>query len=321
MKTNLKIKSAQIDNGVLSSLIMEHLEKQSNVDNVANLGKSNLCKSNLEKSGIISKENAIIGFKGFGLNGKGNLQCLNQEYEVGKEYIIVDNDIKICKKGFHFCRDLQQVFNHYSNDGANVFHEVKGWGKYEEQDDKIAVSHIEIGKKIEKDELNNFLLKLIMKNVDLIIQDNPNAIISGSLALILSGLLDYRKIKDIDITLPFYGGFNKSIFKSKFGESGNDTILMELHTGNNDDVIKYDLFINPKAIYTKITFDNKEYKIADIPTILQAKFKYLTEGSIKHWFDIKNIFEKLGNKGYFLKDDNDRLYENYLNDFYNDFGL
>ena len=48
------------------------------------------------------------GYKGFDKDFK----CNGFQYEVGKEYII-DGDIKLCSKGFHFCKSPLNVWAYY----------------------------------------------------------------------------------------------------------------------------------------------------------------------------------------------------------------
>lgn len=87
---------------------------------------------------IINKENAIFAYKGF----DENFCCRNFQYEVGKEYHIT-GDLKICKNGFHACKDLMDTFNYYPM-GNSRFAIVKLWGDVLYGDDKMCASDIEI---------------------------------------------------------------------------------------------------------------------------------------------------------------------------------
>lgn len=87
---------------------------------------------------IINKENAIFAYKGF----DENFCCRDFQYEVGKEYHIT-GDLKICKNGFHACKDLMDTFNYYPM-GNSRFAIVKLWGDVLYGDDKICASDIEI---------------------------------------------------------------------------------------------------------------------------------------------------------------------------------
>ena len=87
---------------------------------------------------IINKENAIFAYKGF----DENFRCRDFQYEVGKEYHIT-SDLKICKNGFHACKDLINTFNYYPM-GNSRFAIVKLWGEVLYGDDKMCASDIEI---------------------------------------------------------------------------------------------------------------------------------------------------------------------------------
>ena len=56
------------------------------------------------------------GYKGF----NKNLKCLGFQYEVGKEYEM-DDDIVMCEKGFHFCKELIDVMDFYNTKNGNRF--------------------------------------------------------------------------------------------------------------------------------------------------------------------------------------------------------
>lgn len=87
---------------------------------------------------IINKENAIFAYKEF----DENFCCRDFQYEVGKEYHIT-GDLKICKNGFHACKDLMNTFNYYPMENSR-FAIVKLWGDVLYGDDKMCASDIEI---------------------------------------------------------------------------------------------------------------------------------------------------------------------------------
>lgn len=91
---------------------------------------------------IINKENAIFAYKGF----DENFRCRDFQYEVGKEYHIT-GDLKICKNGFHACKDLINTFNYYPM-GNSRFAIVKLWGEVLYRDDKMCASDIEIAEEL-----------------------------------------------------------------------------------------------------------------------------------------------------------------------------
>lgn len=59
------------------------------------------------------------GYKGF----SNDFRCLNFQYEVGKTYEMED-DIKLCTRGFHFCENPKDVFNYYPAVNGNRFCEI-----------------------------------------------------------------------------------------------------------------------------------------------------------------------------------------------------
>ena len=63
----------------------------------------------------------VKGYKGM----KQDMSCRDFQYEIGKEYL-ADGDIKLCGNGFHFCKNLKDVFEYYGNDRGNRFFEVEG---------------------------------------------------------------------------------------------------------------------------------------------------------------------------------------------------
>lgn len=246
----------------------------------------------------IAEQDAIIGFKGMTQREDGTFVCRDQEYKIGETYVLCQEP-KTCSVGFHYCRTLEQTFTHYSpTKKNNVYFLVKGWGKVDEDVDsqhKIACTHMQVIRQVDfKDVLITRLIPQMQK-VDKIVEDNPNAIISGSLALILLGLMPYREMKDVDITLPYFGGFNKSVVNNRFGESGEETIQMILEG------YTFDLFINPQTPFTMIEFLGKTYKVADFKPIIEAKFKYLLKGTEKHAEDLIHVMTELKKRA---EDDN-----------------
>lgn len=71
----------------------------------------------------ISKENAIVAYKGF----NNDFSCLDFHYEVGKEYEL-DGEVFVCKSGFHACEKPIDVFSHYVLSPNTRYAIVKLWG-------------------------------------------------------------------------------------------------------------------------------------------------------------------------------------------------
>lgn len=106
---------------------------------------------------IINKENAIFAYKGF----DENFCCRDFQYEVGKEYHIT-GDLKICKNGFHACKDLMNTFNYYQMENSR-FAIVKLWGDVLYGDDKMCASDIEI---VEELSLKDIVKRYAASKVD-----------------------------------------------------------------------------------------------------------------------------------------------------------
>ena len=83
---------------------------------------------------------AIKSYKGF----DKNLKCRDFQYEIGKEYEM-DEEIKMCNRGFHACESPFEVFDHYSMIGSR-FCEVEQGGNISKEDrgTKICSSKIKI---------------------------------------------------------------------------------------------------------------------------------------------------------------------------------
>jgi hypothetical protein len=91
----------------------------------------------------------ITGYKAF----DEGMKCKNFQFEEGKEYKH-KGEIKICKKGFHFCINPLDVLNYY-NLCDSEFAEVEASGKIEKNkntdkpDSKIVTNKIKIKAKLD----------------------------------------------------------------------------------------------------------------------------------------------------------------------------
>ena len=112
---------------------------------------------------IISKENAIFAYKGF----DNDFSCRDFQYEVGKEYHIT-GDLKICKNGFHACKDLMNTFNYYPMENSR-FAIVKLWGDVLYGDDKMCASDIEI---VEELSLEDIVKRYVVSKIDFLEHKN-----------------------------------------------------------------------------------------------------------------------------------------------------
>ena len=95
----------------------------------------------------------VEGYKGM----DKDMRCRDFQYEVGKRYDMPEDvEVEVCQAGFHFCKYLRQVYNHYALGGGNRFFKVRGLVKREDDwmfADKYAAKSIEIIAELTRDEL------------------------------------------------------------------------------------------------------------------------------------------------------------------------
>ena len=73
--------------------------------------------------------------------------CRGFQFEVGKTYKH-DGPIEVCRRGFHFCRNVADCFNYYSFDPKNRVAEVEATGLVESDGDKSVTNEIAIIREI-----------------------------------------------------------------------------------------------------------------------------------------------------------------------------
>lgn len=257
--------------------------------------------SALEKTPIATRNNPVKGFKGLKKNADGTLQCRDLVYEVGTIYCH-DSTPKTCTNGFHFCENLNDVYSHYTDsDPSHVFYEVEAWGQISKDNDKSSSQFIMLTKPVSAKQIFLAKVKPYLKKVDKILAANPNAIICGSLALILRGWIPFREVGDIDILLPSFqefGQYTKTV--NSFGKSGEETIQIRV----ND--VEFDLFVDPAETWSWMKIGEGRYKVAHIKKLVEAKMRYYMTGAHKHGKDIEFILKQIdkhhyGDRNAFLK--------------------
>lgn len=109
----------------------------------------------------ISKENAIVAYKGF----NHDFSCLDFQYEVGKEYKL-DGEVVVCKSGFHACENPVDVFKHYELSTYTRYAIVELYGDvaYASDKRKLCASCIKIVKELSLKEM--IMLSIIMAEKD-----------------------------------------------------------------------------------------------------------------------------------------------------------
>ena len=103
----------------------------------------------------------VTGYKGM----NKDMKCKNDfQYEVGKTYDMDEDDVSVCKSGFHLCRELKDVFNFYGIGSGNRFFEVRALVRERDansyaksgffgKNKKLAAKSIEIVRELTVDEI------------------------------------------------------------------------------------------------------------------------------------------------------------------------
>ncbi len=107
------------------------------------------------------KDKIIKGYKAFDKDFK----CRGFQYKIGETYK-TNEDIIICEKGFHFCKNALDLFGYYAPVDSK-FAEVKGAGKIATHDDdsKVVCSEIHINTEMKLDFVISAGVKFILDRV------------------------------------------------------------------------------------------------------------------------------------------------------------
>ena len=88
------------------------------------------------------------GFKATDNEGK----CRKMLFEVGKTYN-QPGDLKICLNGFHFCKNLMDVYNYYEKSEFTRIFEVEALGEIQTEGDKSCTNEIKILRELSASEI------------------------------------------------------------------------------------------------------------------------------------------------------------------------
>lgn len=88
------------------------------------------------------------GYKGM----TAYMYCRGMKYEIGKTYH--EDNIALCKRGLHFCKNLNDVFLFYSREDGSRFFEVEATGKIMLGDYKCCTSDLTIVRELTDVEVN-----------------------------------------------------------------------------------------------------------------------------------------------------------------------
>ena len=102
----------------------------------------------------MSKQKVVKGYKVF----NPDWTCMGFQYQVGKYYEIPEKPV-VCKRGFHFCKNLLDCYEHYRFDENNKVAEVTAYGdiNIDEYEKKYCTNKIKIEKELNWNEVLNMV--------------------------------------------------------------------------------------------------------------------------------------------------------------------
>jgi len=91
--------------------------------------------------------------KGYKISVNG--YCSGFKYEIGKTYTLKKGKLELCNNGFHFCKNIDNVFKWYHYDKNNtIIFEVEALGKIIKDIDECVTNKIKVLKIIPKEKYN-----------------------------------------------------------------------------------------------------------------------------------------------------------------------
>ena len=90
----------------------------------------------------------MVGYK---ITNK-DMTCLGFQYELNKIFVL-DGELKICEKGFHFCKDPKDCIGYYDFSNGERFFEIEALGVIIEGDIKFVTDKIIFKRELTKSEL------------------------------------------------------------------------------------------------------------------------------------------------------------------------
>lgn len=254
---------------------------------------------------------SFIAYKGFNKDlccTQGNVKT---QYAVGQTFEKPEKDkIRLCSDdGFHYCRQLKQVFHHYRRNEGNRFCKIEVLGNYKEDDSKGSTTKFRILEELDDKFFREYDKDIIEENLGLPIlrkiqEKYPMFHVGGSTGLFLHGLYlkrwgaNINNRSDLDLISPYFilpedfEGIKVNYEDAKM--SGNDfdeTFMLETPDGG---YCKVDYRVDPYQRYELIEYKGFKYKVSLLETIVEAKLKYARQrNGQKHKQD---CYELLGKK-------------------------
>lgn len=97
----------------------------------------------------------MIGYKAF----NSDWTCRGFQYEVGKTYELGENEtLKICKCGFHFCKNPIDVFGYYNDSENTKVAKVEAYGKIVQNGTKFVTDKIRIIEEIDRQTIEEMII-------------------------------------------------------------------------------------------------------------------------------------------------------------------
>ncbi len=266
-----------------------------------------------------TKIKPFLAYKGF----SNDLSCnhgaaTKTNYIIGETYSKEFKEKpKLCSNdGYHFCKKLNDVFQHYRRDGKNRFCLIEVLGPHTSDTSKSITTSFKIIKEIEEKEIDDILsYENIKPSIDKLKEfqiDYPLSHIGGSLGLFLHGIQlsrfkNFNSQIDFDVILPYYQIIKKKEENNNLKIDGV-TLLEKVmeeeevdYSSSNDfdeavfyDGVKIDLKVDPHQKYEIINFEDFDFKVSKLENILEAKLRYAmtpSKSSVKHK---KDIYEMVG---------------------------
>ena len=210
-------------------------------------------------------DKVITSYKAF----DKNMQCLNFQYEVGKEYEM-DGEIKCCKRGFHACKSPMEVWNYYDMLNSR-YAEVEQSGKIEKEENstKVCSSRIKIKAELKLADIINIGVEWL-KDIT-----SPSKVKADG---VLNDNGDRRKQIG---SSGYYAKIGSSGDSAKIDSTGEDSVIM---CSGNSSIAKAKV----GSWITLAEWKWSDEKIRDVPACV--KTKYVDGKNIKAdtWYQLKN---------------------------------
>ena len=90
------------------------------------------------------------GYKGM----KSDMTCRGKQFEIGKTY--TEENVNLCIRGIHWCKNLKDVFDFYDANGSNRFFEVDA-DEVETDGHKSVASTLTVIRELSEIEINRIV--------------------------------------------------------------------------------------------------------------------------------------------------------------------